>query len=381
MRKIFFLTLLLCGLFLCCNQLNRIGEPISNPVSDSLHIEGSSPDDIHFSYVVYPEASAQQVSYKSLYWKKGQTIKVAFQGGTKANRAFVEHTVKSAIDKYDLNIVWNQPWQESDIRITFQAGKGSYSMLGKASASQSVRNRSSMNFGWLNRQVVLHEFVAHGVCAQVHEHQHPTDTVWFNRSKVISDLSGPPNNWDISRIKHNMFNKPPLNLVDYTPVRDDESISKYKFPCSWVVDGKGCQGGGDFLSAGDEALLLRLYGLKNAEPEPPTPEPCPECPTCPDPDPCPECPDCPTCPPEKVCPECPKCCECPDCPDSIEDMKEILRFAMGSSLTWRYISLDHWRGIATKLGVPYDDIMALPYTDDQKRQLMMRRLVIEIGLM
>ena len=62
-----------------------------------------------------------------------------------------------------------------------------------------------MNFGWLDEAVVLHEF-GHAI-GLAHEHQNPDKGIKWNEDAVIRDLSGPPNNWDVATIRHNVLNK------------------------------------------------------------------------------------------------------------------------------------------------------------------------------
>jgi len=91
-----------------------------------------------------------------------------------------------------------------------------------------------MNFGWLDEGVVLHEF-GHAI-GLAHEHQNPDKGIQWNEEAVIRDLSGPPNNWDVATIQHNVLRKYSHDQVNGTEF-DAKSIMLYSFPAEWTLDG------------------------------------------------------------------------------------------------------------------------------------------------
>jgi hypothetical protein len=130
---------------------------------------------------------------------------------------------------------------DADIRIAFRQGNGSWSYLGTM-CRQIPIDQPSMNYGWLTpdspddevQRVVAHEF-GHAL-GLIHEHQNPNQAIHWNRAAVIADLSGPPNNWDLDQIEHNMFKKYDPREVSSTPV-DQDSIMLYPIPATWTTDG------------------------------------------------------------------------------------------------------------------------------------------------
>jgi serralysin len=118
-----------------------------------------------------------------------------------------------------------------------------------------------MNYGWLTpaspddvlQRVVLHEF-GHAL-GLIHEHQNPKGAINWNRDAVIRDLSGPPNNWDLAKIEHNMFRK----YEDVTATNaDSTSIMMYPIPKAWTLDGFSAGLNGS-LSQDDRDLIRSVY--------------------------------------------------------------------------------------------------------------------------
>ena len=109
----------------------------------------------------------------------------------------------------------------SDIRIGFDSNDGAWSYIGTDSSSKW----KTMNLGFIDQGTVLHEF-GHAL-GLIHEHQSPASGGFdWDRDEVIKSLSGPPNNWDLATIEHNMFgkyNSSQLLMTEY----DSRSIMHY----------------------------------------------------------------------------------------------------------------------------------------------------------
>ena len=109
----------------------------------------------------------------------------------------------------------------SDIRIGFDSSDGAWSYIGTDSSGKW----KTMNLGFIDQGTVLHEF-GHAL-GLIHEHQSPASGGFdWDREEVIKSLSGPPNNWDLDTIEHNMFAKydsDQLLMTEY----DSKSIMHY----------------------------------------------------------------------------------------------------------------------------------------------------------
>lgn len=198
---------------------------------------------------------------KDKKWQQGDTITISFMDGTAQQKALVRRFAVGWITGLaNLNFSWQDP-PNTDIRISF-LNKGSWSVIGTTCRTVS-KNRPTMNFGWLTpgitdeaaRQVILHEF-GHAL-GLIHEHQNPVGQIKWNKPAVIRDLEGPPNNWDLATIQHNMFDAFPPNEVPGTNL-DRTSIMMYPLPGSWTLDGTST-GLNKELSATDKIFIKAQY--------------------------------------------------------------------------------------------------------------------------
>jgi len=143
----------------------------------------------------------------------------------------------------NLTFIFRTDTTDTDIRISFLYA-GSWSVLGTSCKTITDLARPTMNFGWLNKdstdaevkRVVLHEF-GHAL-GLIHEHlsPDPEHPIHWNKEKVIEDLSGPPNNWNMDTINTNMFQTFEASEANFTRL-DPTSIMMYPIPAKWTTDG------------------------------------------------------------------------------------------------------------------------------------------------
>lgn len=200
---------------------------------------------------------------KAAKWNAGDVITLSFLDGD----AGVQEKVKLVAQS------WTAPGMASLtldfrkntntlVRISFQY-PGSWSVIGTTCKQITDQTKPTMNFGWLKpgsaddeiRRVVLHEF-GHAL-GLIHEHQNPAGGIKWNRDAVIRDLSGPPNNWPMDVIEHNMFEPYAASETNYTAL-DPASIMMYPIPTSWTVNGF-CVGLNSDLSATDRKFIHTEY--------------------------------------------------------------------------------------------------------------------------
>jgi len=179
---------------------------------------------------------------KDSKWAPGDLITVSFLDGDPG----VQDKVKKVAQRWtapgmaNLSLGFRDD-NNTDIRISFQFS-GSWSVIGTTCRTITDKTQPTMNFGWLTpasddvevRRVVLHEF-GHAM-GLIHEHQNPAGGIKWNKPEVIRSLSGPPNNWDLATIEHNMFEPTAAAETNFTKV-DGASIMMYSIPASWTTDG------------------------------------------------------------------------------------------------------------------------------------------------
>lgn len=175
---------------------------------------------------------ARAALFRAKKWPVGATLRVHFLGGTSAQQDIVRQFVPEWAQFANLKLNFTTA-NDAEIRITFDAALGAWSYIGTDSLNIPV-GTPTMNLGWQDQSVVLHEF-GHAI-GLIHEHQNPLGGIKWNRANVIQDLKGPPNNWDLQTIERNIFqtyNRDQLNGTDL----DKFSIMMYRIPARWTTDG------------------------------------------------------------------------------------------------------------------------------------------------
>lgn len=169
---------------------------------------------------------------KAKKWPNGSTLRIRFMGGNSTQhdivRGFAPQWANHANLKFEFGSASN-----AEIRIAFDSSDGAWSYIG-TDCLNIPGYEATMNLGWQDEGVVLHEF-GHAI-GLIHEHQNPTGGIQWNRPNVIRDLSGPPNDWDLETIEHNMFRTYAAEQINGTAL-DKKSVMLYAIPSHWTLDG------------------------------------------------------------------------------------------------------------------------------------------------
>lgn len=199
---------------------------------------------------------------KAAKWKSGDIITVSFLDGVPSIQEKVKQVAKTWVKPGMANLRLDFRYDNNtDIRISFRH-RGSWSTVGTECRFVDKPD-ATMNYGWLDenstdeelRRVVLHEF-GHAL-GLIHEHQNPAGGIQWNRAAVIAELSGPPNDWSLEDIEHNMFEPQAVSQTNFTHL-DEDSIMMYPIPANWTTDGFSI-GLNDDLSATDKNFIRQQY--------------------------------------------------------------------------------------------------------------------------
>ena len=206
---------------------------------------------------MFPESNVitnRSVVYKGKTWDVGSTINIGFINGTAQEISTVKQ-VYGELEFLNLKFNYVQDLQKSDVRWSFTKGLGSWSYIG-TDAMFIDKFKPTVNIGWeIDKTVVRHE-LGHSL-GLAHEHQNPSGGINWNKQNVIRDLTGPPNNWSIAQIEHNVFKALTRENVDFTNF-DSQSVMLYAFPASWTLDNKGTSFNSTW-SVIDIATLKKFY--------------------------------------------------------------------------------------------------------------------------
>lgn len=182
-------------------------------------------------------------------WLNGSTLKVRFMEGNSDQKAQVIEEANRWTAHANLNFEFGDD-PNADIRITFDSSDGAWSFVG-TDATGIPANQATLNLGFLDRGTPTHEF-GHAI-GLGHEHQNPAGGITWNEQEVIRDLSGPPNNWTVAQIRHNVLNKYSTDQIRGTDF-DPDSVMLYEFPARWTMNNVATHGNDD-LSAQDIAFI------------------------------------------------------------------------------------------------------------------------------
>lgn len=190
-------------------------------------------------------------------WPNGTTLHIRFLGGTASQQAMVKQFAVQWTNYANLKFEFDNA-SNAQIRIAFN-DDGAWSYIG-TDALGIPANQPTMNFGWLDEGVILHEF-GH-LLGMIHEHQNPRDNqIQWNTSVVNATLSGPPNSWDQATINHNMYEKYDLSQINGSNF-DSKSVMLYSFPSSWTLNGFHTEPN-ESLSEIDKEFARRVYPGSN----------------------------------------------------------------------------------------------------------------------
>lgn len=177
------------------------------------------------------DGRTRAINPKGTTWLNGSTLTISFIGGTPKQRDMVKDTAPEWTKHANLNFEFINR-RNANIRISFDETDGAWSYVGNYNSNIPI-HAATMNLGWQDEGVILHEF-GHMI-GLAHEHSSPLGGFQWNEEVVIRDLAGAPNYWDEATVRHNVLNKYSVDQINGTEF-DENSIMLYAFPNEWTID-------------------------------------------------------------------------------------------------------------------------------------------------
>lgn len=207
---------------------------------------------------------SRAASWREAMWPEKATISISFLMGASDLRARVQAAAEQWIAPglANLTFEFRDDTSETDVRIAFIQGAGSWSCVGRT-CLQVPKSDATMNFGWLTssssdedvEEVVLHEF-GHAL-GLIHEHQHPIGGIQWDKAAIYAELGGPPNNWSKAKVDLNMFQAWETSETNFSAF-DPASIMMYPIPEHWTTNGFAT-GMNKTLSKTDKEFIAQRY--------------------------------------------------------------------------------------------------------------------------
>jgi hypothetical protein len=200
-------------------------------------------------------------------WDVGDTIQIGFLGASEYQLLKVMNIASEWLHYTNLHFSWNMNWRSdnmsdrSDVRISFQRGKGSWSYVGMDAMTIENQKDATMNFGWLDEstpeeeweRVVLHEF-GHMLGA-IHEHQSPATNIKWDLP-LLYQYYWETQGWSKEQVDFNIVRKYDKDISNTE--FDRESIMLYPIEQKFTLDDFSV-GWNRQLSDQDKRFIAEMY--------------------------------------------------------------------------------------------------------------------------
>lgn len=218
----------------------------------NLFATGPPPDEFRTEALVQPEH----------LWTAGDMVRVTFLDGDTGLRGRVADAAQEWIRHANLLFRFVDEGEDSDIRVSFGDPQSAWSRIG-TDCRRVPPTLPTMNLGLLTsessdeavRQLVLHEF-GHAL-GLLHEHQHPTLGIPWNRPAVYSFYAQRPYYWNRDKVNRNIFDVYNRDRTLHTEP-DIRSIMMYPISPALTIDGFGVELN-KTLSETDVKFVAELY--------------------------------------------------------------------------------------------------------------------------
>lgn len=199
-------------------------------------------------------AQSRGVGWKHSLWEPGQDILISFLEGTENKHKHVKEQASKWEEFINLNLVWDVPREESDVRIAFDNEGGGWAYVGKDNLL-IPKNLPTMNLGYFetdeegNDRLVLHE-MGH-MFGYLHGQENPEANIPWKGGEPPSGYYSPDGlASDYAEVVHTQFD--PLSIMVYF-VTNDMTDGDYTIPVNYKI------------SELDKQWAIINYGVKEAE--------------------------------------------------------------------------------------------------------------------
>lgn len=213
-----------------------------------------------------PPSDLEAIIVIGKLWPNGTTLRVRFLEGTAPQRQLAMAQANWWTEHVNLRFAESED-ADAEIRVAFDANDGAWSYVG-TDCRGIPQSEPTMNLGFQDGGTSAHEF-GHAI-GMAHEHQNPAGGIQWNEPEVIRDLSGPPNQWTVEQIRHNVLEKYGQDQIRGARF-DPDSIMLYAFPARWTLNGVATHAN-HALSDRDKAFMARMYPKPQAPTAPTLPE-------------------------------------------------------------------------------------------------------------
>lgn len=188
-------------------------------------------------------------------WPLGHVLTIEFRGGRRADRqAFL--AAGSVWARY-ANIGFMEVSANAEIRVSFDLSLGSWAYVGTQALSVAS-DEPTANMGWPDDPGRdLHEW-GH-ILGLEHEDMRRDSGLKWNIPAVLAYFGGPPNNWSEQEVYDQVLNTLDPSTETASGPFDSHSIMAYSIPAELLLDPSQAVPQNDTLSAGDIALIQRMY--------------------------------------------------------------------------------------------------------------------------